>query len=128
MYAWDIKPPPIGQSAPIDAIPHAEEVVVEGETPSSRKRSHSEGGGLDEETERPATMFNPLLFRALQTVASSLPLLPGMDLPPPPPVVEPKPVAPEVKEGTPRAESKSDVNGSGIRIGPTGKRKPKGAA
>jgi hypothetical protein len=73
-------------------------------------------------------MFNPLLFRALQTVASSLPLLPGMDLPPPPPVVEPKPVAPEVKEGTPRAESKSDVNGSGIRIGPTGKRKPKGAA
>lgn len=76
----------------------------------------------DEETLRPSEAFNPLLFRALQSVASSLPqpLLPPVL--PQPPAPAPPPKEAKVEESV--AEEKSTT---GVRLGATGKRKPKKA-
>ncbi|KWU42635.1 MED6-domain-containing protein, partial [Rhodotorula sp. JG-1b] len=48
-YAWDIKPPPAGVGPQPDA---------------------QDPPGPEEEQERPGETFNPLLFRALQTIAT----------------------------------------------------------
>ena len=85
----------------------------------------------DEETLRPSEAFNPLLFRALQSVAASLPQ------PPPPPNLPQPPAATAPKEKSaevPKMEVDEKENGAqekslnGIRISATGKRKPKKAA
>ncbi|GAA5974118.1 hypothetical protein JCM21900_001244, partial [Sporobolomyces salmonicolor] len=87
LYRWDIKPPPVSSAvppldAPADLISTADEAV-----PPKRAREETSelelteesgtkrGKGqvvVDEDEERPADAFNPLLFRALQGVARRL--------------------------------------------------------
>ncbi|BGP20772.1 hypothetical protein JCM10213_008910 [Rhodosporidiobolus nylandii] len=86
LYHWNIKPPPASTALPsaeAAAAAGSEDVAggekrereeVEGEEGAAEKREK-----LDEENEeRPAEAFNPLLFRALQRVASRLEPPPGM--------------------------------------------------
>lgn len=76
---------------------------------------------VDEETLRPSEAFNPLLFRALQSVASTLPQPPAaVAAPPPAPVKET-----EVKVEEPEKENTGAAEG--VRLSATGKRKPKKA-
>ncbi|ORY55555.1 MED6 mediator sub complex component-domain-containing protein [Leucosporidium creatinivorum] len=143
LYSWDIRPP--AASAQLDSAVAAAEAApdaLEGERKRPREEGDEEGetvegGEDDEDTLRPAGAFNPLLFRALQSVAASLPN------PPPPPVLPQPPAPPAKKEASvaPSAsaeamevdEKENEGEGSkekstGIRLSASGKRKPKKAA
>ncbi|GAA5843814.1 hypothetical protein JCM11251_001810 [Rhodosporidiobolus azoricus] len=68
LYNWDIKPPPA--SAIAHSASAEESAAAEGDAVEAEKR---DGGKMpEEEEERPAEAFNPLLFRALQGVAATL--------------------------------------------------------
>ncbi|GAA6040812.1 hypothetical protein JCM8097_007723 [Rhodosporidiobolus ruineniae] len=76
LSSWDIKPPPASSAAlPSSAaeVEEAQKVEGEGEAADGQERKEGkEGDAEDDEQERPAEAFNPLLFRALQSVASGM--------------------------------------------------------
>ncbi|GAA5876695.1 hypothetical protein JCM1840_000763 [Sporobolomyces johnsonii] len=90
LYRWDIKPPPVSSAVPPLDSP-ADLAATADETAAPAKRAREETSELDpiedasgakrekgqdvadeDEEERPADAFNPLLFRALQGVARRL--------------------------------------------------------
>lgn len=99
LYQWDIKPPPASSSAAATAtISLDDKVPANGHEDASVASAAVKGEAAtaavvdrddddDDDAQRPSTAFNPLLFRALQTVASQMPD------PPPAPVEPVRPTA-----------------------------------
>lgn len=141
LYVWDVRAPPASSAVEATVEGGASTEAVEGSGERKRAREDGDDGedqGVeeDEETLRPASAFNPLLFRALQSVAGSLP----QPLPPPvaPAAAAPAAAAPSTTAGgSVRAESvatevegdggekSSTGSGTGIKMSATGKRKPR---
>ncbi|KAM0747270.1 MED6-domain-containing protein [Meredithblackwellia eburnea MCA 4105] len=97
LYEWDIKPPPSSTIVPLDGheqgtsdrpLKRAREENDTSDPSKGVENGVGEDGAEevqddDDEVMRPPEMFNPLLFRALQTVAAELG--PPREPPPPPP-------------------------------------------
>lgn len=115
LYAWSItsSPSSIPTASLSQPIVDSSLFSINGEGKRSRGQSF-EGTVEDEEAERPAETFNPLLFRALQSLAVTLPPLVAPVAPLEPKVeitldqpIEDKPadnVAPKGRTGQKRAK------------------------
>lgn len=135
LYAWDIKPPHPSAvtSASVDLSIESATPAAEAGTPAGTQETLGKRPREDDDAERPASTFNPLLFRALQSVAASLPQPPEAPMQDVEVVKQRLEGKHEENVDTPVEEKKEaplekEVAAKGVRIGPTGRRKPKGAS
>jgi hypothetical protein len=134
-YDWDIKPPPSSSLPPSATNPTdiADGPVPEPTAEPTPVDADSETPAADDDAELPPSTFNPLLYRALTGLATTL-------APPPeqgqPPGQDATAAAEQATGGA--TDNAPEVNGNGqggegkevpkgIRVGPKGLRKPKGA-
>lgn len=132
LYAWDIKPPHPSAviSAPALSLESSTPAIEPG-TPAVVEETSAKRPREDDDAERPASTFNPVLFRALQSVAAGLPVPPMAPLQEVEVLKERLEAKLEETQVEPPVEEKKVAEkepAKGVRIGPTGRRKPKGAA
>ena len=139
-YDWDLKPPSasaIAHTATVTAtandaaghLPVSTAQVTTGDTDETPI-------AIDDDAELPPATFNPIMYRALTGIAATLAPPPDKPLPPGQEAKEPVPNG--ARGSTPGEAVGGAVNGGlagegkdgakGVRVGPSGLRKPKKAA
>ncbi|KAK4046002.1 Mediator of RNA polymerase II transcription subunit 6 [Microbotryomycetes sp. JL201] len=123
--AWQVKPPsafavPASDldldEAMSDPTTDIRKRLRESDADEHEREARDAVVGDDSDTQRPANTFNPMLFRALQSVAAQMPALPTETLaPPPPPLLGDR----DAKENTPASTDQKVAPTTGARQPPT---------